>query len=57
MTGFYPSGKLKYCWLTTDQEVQGVPCARSGMFTGNSGVEFYEDGRLKGCKPRKITAV
>jgi hypothetical protein len=53
MTGFYPSGKLKYCWLTADREVQGVACAGSGMFSGKSEVDFYEDGRLKGCKLAK----
>lgn len=54
MTGFYPSGKLKYCWLTADREVQGVPCAgSSSIFSGKSEVEFYEDGRLKGCKLAK----
>ena len=53
MTGFYPSGKLKYCWLTGDREVQGVPCAGSGMFSGKSEVDFYEDGKLKGCKLAK----
>jgi hypothetical protein len=52
-TGFYPSGKLKYCWLTDDREVQGVPCAGSSMFSGKSEVDFYEDGRLKGCKLAK----
>jgi hypothetical protein len=53
MTGFYPSGKLKYCWLQSDRDVQGVPCARSGLFTGKSEVDFYEDGKLKGCKLEK----
>jgi hypothetical protein len=52
-TGFYPSGKLKYCWLTADREVQGVPCAGSSMFSGKSEVDFHEDGRLKGCKLAK----
>lgn len=50
MTGFYPSGRLKYCWLASDRDVQGVPCSRSGMFTGNSSLEFFESGRLRECK-------
>jgi len=50
MTGLYPSGKLKVCWLAEDRHVQRVPCARSGIFTGDSGVQFYESGRLKACK-------
>jgi len=49
-TAFYPSGKLELCWLAEDQVVQGVPCARSGMFSGKSGVEFYESGKLRACK-------
>lgn len=50
MTGFYPNGKLKYCWLTGDQDVQGIPCAHSGMFTGDSSVKFYQSGRVHSCK-------
>ncbi len=53
ITAFYPSGKLKLCWLAADREVQGVPCASSGMFTGNSSVEFYENGKLQACKLAK----
>jgi hypothetical protein len=49
-TDFYPSGKLRTCWLAADQDVQGVPCAGSTMFSGNSVVEFYESGKLKSCK-------
>ncbi len=50
MTGFYPSGKLKYCWLAAEREVQGVPCSGSGMFSGDSSVKFYESGGLQSCK-------
>jgi hypothetical protein len=31
MTTFYPSGKLKQCWLAKDQVVQGVPCMNGGI--------------------------
>jgi hypothetical protein len=52
-TAFYPSGKLEECWLAENQVVQGVPCAASGMFTGDSSVQFYENGRLQACKLSK----
>ena len=48
-TAFYPSGKLEECWLAEDQDVQGIPCAHSGMFTGDSSVKFYESGKVKSC--------
>ena len=53
ITGLYTSGRLKLCWLTSDQLVQGVPCAHSGMFTGDSGARFYESGKLRSCKLSK----
>jgi hypothetical protein len=49
---FYPSGKLKQCFLTADHTVHGVPCMKSGGIFGNrsvSGPMFYENGRLKSC--------
>ena len=52
-TAFYPSGKLKQCWLAGDQEVQGIPCRGSGMFSGDSGVQFYESGKLHTCEVSK----
>jgi len=54
-TAFYPSGKLKVCWLASDQIVQGTPCkAAGGFFTavfhhGGFDTEFYESGKLKSC--------
>lgn len=56
VTVFYPSGKLKQCWLAGDQVVQGVPCMRGG-FMGlfgdgarrEGGVKFYESGKLESC--------
>jgi antitoxin component YwqK of YwqJK toxin-antitoxin module len=55
-TAFYPSGKLKSIYLVEDQAIQGVPC-RSGQwgiftdpFGGGNHVEFYETGKLRGCK-------
>jgi len=53
----YPSGKLKECFLAGDQIVQGVPCDDGGFFASMSGihpnVDFYESGKLKGCKLSK----
>jgi hypothetical protein len=53
VTVFYPSGKLKLCFLPGDAVVQGVPCARGTFWTAIAGhdepVEFYEDGRLRSC--------
>ena len=55
MTLFYPSGKLKLCWLVDDQEIQGVPCAASGGFffgifhNGGWGTWFYSNGKLRRC--------
>ena len=52
MTAFYPSGKLKQCFLAGDQTVQRVPCMNGGMLGDGmgSGAEFYENGKLKSCK-------
>ena len=55
-TGFYPSGKLKICYLAGDQSVQGVPCMTAG-FIGlfgdgarrDGGAKFYESGKLQSC--------
>jgi hypothetical protein len=53
-TAFYPSGKLKTCWLAGDQEVQGTPCMGAGFFAdifgGGVGVHFHENGKLRTCK-------
>jgi hypothetical protein len=55
MTTFYPSGRLKLCWLVADQEIQGVPCASSGGFFfdmfhhGGWGTWFYGNGKLHKC--------
>jgi hypothetical protein len=55
--GVYPSGKLKVCYLASDQLVQGVPCAHGGFFASMSSVHpnvnFYESGKLKSCKLAK----
>lgn len=57
MTAFYPSGKLKVCWLSGDQEVQGVPCMGASfiadVFGGSVGVRFWENGKLNTCKLSK----
>jgi len=55
-TVFYPSGRLKLCWLAGDQTVQGVPCMGAGGFLGAvfrhkhvPSVDFYPDGKLHSC--------
>jgi antitoxin component YwqK of YwqJK toxin-antitoxin module len=53
MTSFYPSGKLKSCFLKANQTVGKVPCAKGGIIKATLGheyaVEFYETGKLKSC--------
>ncbi|MGA3023145.1 MAG: hypothetical protein ABSF98_00095 [Bryobacteraceae bacterium] len=60
-TAFYPSGKLKVCWLAADQDVQGVPCMRASFFSdvfgGTAGVHFYENGKLRTCKVSRDTSI
>jgi hypothetical protein len=57
VVAFYPSGKLKVCYLAGDQSVQGVPCAAGGLLATLNGVEpgvlFYESGKLRACKLAK----
>ena len=54
-TAFYPSGKLKQCWLADDETVQGVPCKDAGGFLtaifhpSGFPTDFYETGRLRRC--------
>lgn len=54
MVAFYPSGKLKICYLAGDQQVQGVPCAHGGFWATVNGVDpgvlFDESGKLRSCK-------
>jgi hypothetical protein len=54
VVAFYPSGKLKLCYLAGDQRVQGVPCAHGGFWATLSGVdpgvEFDESGKLRACR-------
>ncbi len=56
VTVFYPSGKLKLCFLAGDQLIQGVPCMTGGTlgFFGDGarrdgGAKFYESGKLHSC--------
>jgi hypothetical protein len=57
VVAFYPSGKLKLCFLARDQIVQGVPCAHGGFFASLSGVDpgvaFDESGKLIACRLSK----
>jgi len=54
MVAFYPSGKVKVCFLAKDRAVQGVPCSHGGFFTTLSGpdpgVHLYENGKLRQCR-------
>jgi hypothetical protein len=55
MTFFYPSGKLRLCWLAEDQVVQGLPCMAAAGFWGTlfhyggAGTSFHENGKLHSC--------
>jgi len=57
VVAFYPSGKLKVCYLAGNQTVQGVPCAAGGLLASLHGVDpgvlFDESGKLRGCKLAK----
>ncbi len=57
MVAFYPSGKLKQCFLAGDQMAQGVPCAHGSFWASlgrvDSGVVFDESGKLSACKLAK----
>jgi antitoxin component YwqK of YwqJK toxin-antitoxin module len=55
VVAFYPSGKLKQCYLAGDQVVQGVPCMSGGFFGDGrgGGAMFNENGKLKSCKLTK----
>jgi len=52
VVAFYPSGKLKQCYLAGDQTVQGIPCMNGGFFGDGrgGGVKFRESGKLQSCK-------
>ena len=54
VVAFYPSGKLKLCFLAGNQQVQGVPCAHGGFWATLSGVDpgvlFDESGKLRACR-------
>jgi hypothetical protein len=54
-TEFYPSGKLKQCFLAGNQEVQGVPCMNGGLVGDRQGhaAQFNEGGKLESCKLTK----
>jgi hypothetical protein len=47
-TTVYAGGKLKECWLSGDQVVQGVPCQGAAVL-GNASAAFRENGRLHSC--------
>jgi hypothetical protein len=46
MTGFYPSGRLKYFWPPENLVVDGVPCKTTGF----QSVSLHENGRLRMCR-------
>ena len=54
MTHFHPNGELRLCWLSRDEMIQDVPCARAtffGEFFGRkyATTEFHENGALASC--------
>jgi hypothetical protein len=54
MTHFHPNGQLRLCWLSRDEVIQGVPCARAtflGEFFGgkHATTEFHDNGALSSC--------
>ena len=54
MTHFHPNGELRLCWLSRDEVVQGVPCARATfwgeVFGGKyATTEFHDNGSLASC--------
>jgi hypothetical protein len=54
MTHFHPNGELRLCWLSRDEVIQGVPCARAtfwGEFAGKkyATTEFHDNGSLSSC--------
>jgi len=61
MTAFFPSGKLKECFLAGDQEIQGVPCAHGGFFSelfgGDASTKFHENGELRACRLSRVATV
>ena len=61
MTSFFPSGKLKECFLAADQEIQGVPCVHGGFFSelfgGDASTKFYENGGLRACRLSRAATV
>jgi hypothetical protein len=54
MTHFHANGELRLCWLSRDEVIQGVPCARAtfwGEFFGGkyATTEFHDNGALASC--------
>lgn len=54
MTLFHPNGRLKLCWLSRREVIQGVPCSKAtflGEFFGrkHASAEFHENGALASC--------
>ena len=53
-TCFHPNGWLRFGNLKEPTAIQGVPCGKSNfrlwMLKGASGVQFHDNGRLKGCR-------
>jgi hypothetical protein len=49
---FYPSGRLRLCYLAHEQVIQNVPCRKGslwGEITGGVQVTFHETGALESC--------
>jgi hypothetical protein len=54
VVAFFPSGKVKACFLAHDQQVQGVSCSQGGFLKTvggpDPGVYLYESGKLRQCR-------
>jgi len=52
-TCFHPNGNLRFGNLVKSEVIQGINCEKSNFwiwtFKGNSGINFYENGKLKSC--------
>jgi len=53
-TGFYPSGRLRLCWLVKEETIDTIPCRRATILAdvigGRVGVWLHETGRLAHCE-------
>lgn len=64
-TRFHPNGQVRTVYLSKDQVIQGVPCARfrflaaiAGLFQRKGGnTSFYDNGQLAYCELSENTTI